>query len=219
MRRQSRLVRLTVGLIAGIVLASSVANVAHAAIITPSVTDLIAATQLDQSDGSVVSAFEGEADGIVKFRAQFGSPGGISGDHWVDIGIDNLNLSFDESQDVVRIKVANVNDSPWEFQLWAEDSALNTASSAVLTLDPNKEFNILEVALAGLNNTLKSVFLRVGASVPIPPAGGVGPGDRTAEFFVAAVPVPPAVLLFGSGILGIAFIARRRSKTRKPAFS
>lgn len=40
-------------------------------------------------------------------------------------------------------------------------------------------------------------------------------GDTADDFYVGTVPIPPALLLFGSGIIGLSMLGRRRHKNLK----
>lgn len=63
------------------------------------------------------------------------------------------------------------------------------------------------LSYAGLQSGL-DYFLRVSSTI-----GATGFGVYTGLMAVSAVPVPPALLLFGTALAGVAALARRRRKT------
>lgn len=123
----------------------------------------------------------------------------VTGDQSADVG---TNVSYNTAAgDVFKLVIHNDNENPWNFQL-VIDGVAGAAISIV-----NGTSAILSYVLSG--GPINSFAVRVSGDLPI--AGN----DRTAEFSVSAVPIPPALLLFGSGILGLSLLGRRRQKSRK----
>ena len=101
------------------------------------------------------------------------------------------------------------NQNLWLFQTptWTNDVDFN-AFPILAFLDgvPNDIQYMLVEGLSGVDfndPTVRDVLLE-GALVPD------GTGGFTADAFVTVIPVPAAVWLFGSGLLGLVGIARRK---------
>ena len=84
--------------------------------------------------------------------------------------------------------------------------ALFDAGPVVLT--PGN--SALLVATLSGGGTITAGYVQISANIPIPRPDGTF--DRTAEYHLspAAVPIPPALALFGGGIVGLGVLARKR---------
>ena len=80
-------------------------------------------------------------------------------------------------------------------------------SNVVNASNPIDIWNVLGVGTAAAPDNTASADLNV---LVLAPAGGSGYFDSIAASQVPAVPVPAAVWLFGSGLLGLVGVARRR---------
>ena len=107
--------------------------------------------------------------------------------------------------DVFKLKVYNDNENPWNFQL-----IINGVEGAVVSI-VNQTSQILSYVLG--DGPINSFAVRVSGILPI------NGNDRTAEFSISAVPIPPALLLFASGIAGLSLLGLRRQKKPKLGFT
>lgn len=124
---------------------------------------------------------------------------------WVDISYDNSLLSFTGTSNLSSFwDTINVSDSGSVVTIYFESMTSETATNTVLTLG----FDTLDAGLGslGIDNHGASVsFLDVNSH------GISGISYVGADYTITAVPVPAAVWLFGSGLLGLVGVARRRT--------
>lgn len=126
----------------------------------------------------------------------------VTGPNSVDVGATGLGLDW-SGFDTFQLFVANDNESTWQFAVSVSDG-VTTRTSAQAGLPPDGALNSFTVDLTGLVLTsIDSVFVTVGGNLPLE---GI---DRTAEYTIAAVPVPGAAALFASALAGLGWLRRR----------
>jgi hypothetical protein len=176
--------------------------VANAATLTFSLTDLLGFSQLSASDPGTLTVNNGvvPAEGSVTISSIFAPP--QSGLQSVDVGLSGLAIAF-AAGDSFSLNLKNTNENPWTYQLVAVTDQ-GTFMSVAQSLAPGGLFTSFVASLGGVAGTISSVFFNISANVPF------ADGDRTAEYHISSVPLPPALLLFGGALLGFGGIARRR---------
>jgi hypothetical protein len=198
--------RLTAMAVVGATAMFVAATSAQATTYTPSLADLAGFTQVGQSSAGISTSNLGIDGSQVDFNTVFGSP--AAGPSYANVGQTGLSVAF-SAGDTAAINVGNDNESAWTYQLFIETSAGNFSSAPVVLTPGNSA--LLVAALAG-GGTITAGYVQISAVIPIPrPDGTV---DRTAEYHLspAPVPIPPALALFGGGIVGLGVLARKRKK-------
>ncbi len=112
--------------------------------------------------------------------------------------------------DTLSLAIRNDNENRWYFSFYVSDGT-NSTTTGLIALVPGQAANF-SLLLAGLNLTGPlDVGITVSSTNPwsLRPSGGK---DRTAEYTLATVPVPPAMWLLGGGLLGFIGIRRRFRK-------
>ena len=192
----------TVG--ASLALSLLASTAASAATLSASQTDL---------NGFVELAFTGQ-DPVTTIDPQLGYvdvvnawTSGGSAPYSATVGV-NVAKSY-IAGDVFKLEVANNNATPWVFQLF-----LQGATNSLAQTIANGASYIFSIPLFG-PGTITEIALKVTA-------GGVGGDflpnaqnnpDRKSEFSVlTVVPIPPALLLFASGIAGLGMLGWRRGR-------
>jgi len=183
----------------------------HASTISLDPADIQGFTYLD-STGAIPDNTSDIIDGTTDSGAAFAvSWDGVSGDVTADIGKTGLNIGA-STGDTFKLLIGNTNENPWDFSLTViTDNGTFSSSTVELPNLTPPEFTLFSVDLNGAGITkITDVYITVGADIPLPGLGG--DTDRTAEFTVHAVPLPAAVWLFGSALVGMAGIGYRRSR-------
>lgn len=124
--------------------------------------------------------------------------------------------------DAFVLSVSNVNENPWDYALYVANvdgnmltkyymglgSVSLTPSEGYLVL-PNGSSAVLSLDLAtvsgmGIDLTKAYIGFAVGAALPI------ADSDYMSETQIAPVPEPATMLLFGTGLIGLAFVGRKK---------
>jgi len=126
-----------------------------------------------------------------------------TGPESASVGLTGLNILFNGG-DLFGLHLTNTNENAWTFQLVAVTDQGTFMSAASALIPDTGDF--YHAALGGVAGAISSVFFVISGSVPFPD------GDRTAEYEIAPVPIPPALALFAGGLVGLGLLSRRRRK-------
>jgi len=136
-----------------------------------------------------------------------------------------LNLSFDAS--VLQVNSVTINQSVFEFYLGGgtEEGILDNSFGQLLNTSFNTffgaagDFDIMDISFTAVGSGLSALTLSESALWVFADDLGGYYGDQVTfdpasvqVASVSAVPVPAAVWLFGSGLIGLAGVAKRRAK-------
>jgi hypothetical protein len=182
------------------------AGSASATMISLDGTTLASFTQISSSAPGTTALTDYDT-GYASFSTTWAVTSATSGTATVGTTLSGVTWT---NGDTLAIAVRNDNENQWYFSFYVSDGTNNT-STGPISLVPGQtaDFSLL---LAGLNLT-GSLYVGIIVSSTDPwslrPSGGK---DRTAEYTLATVPVPPAVLLLGGGLLGLVGIQRRFAK-------
>lgn len=181
-------------------------SVGHA--VTLTLSDIAGFSMLSSSNMATVTVNNGiiPAGTAVTISTIFSPP--QTGLQTANVGLAGLNIAFDAG-DVFELFLENTNENPWTFQLVAvtdQGTFMSTAQSLVPDMGA-----LFAAALGGVGGTITSVFFIISGNVPFPD------GDRTAEYQISPseIPVPGALILFGTALLGYGglFSRKRYAKT------
>lgn len=132
-----------------------------------------------------------------------------------------LNLAFDAS--VLQVNSVTINQSVFEFYLGegTEEGILDNSFGQLLNTSFNTflgatgNFDIMDISFTAVGAGSADLILSESGQWVFSDIFGDYYGDQVdfnpAAVTVSAVPVPAAVWLFGSGLIGLAGIAKRRS--------
>ncbi len=126
------------------------------------------------------------------------------------VGLNNLSGVTWTNADTLSIAIRNDDENRWSFSFHVSDG-VHSSSTGLISLAPDQtEKFSLSLAQLVLTGPL-SVGVTVQSQNPWPsrPTGGY---DRTAEYTLASVPVPPALWFLGSGLLGLVGMRKRLNK-------
>lgn len=145
----------------------------------------------------------------------------IQGSDFATIAGGGLNLSFNAS--VLQINSVTINQTVFEFYLGGvEEGMLDNLFGQLLNTSFNSffgasgNFDIMDIGFTAVGAGSSSLALSESLLWSFADEFGGYYGDQIAFSaasvnVVSAVPVPAAAWLFGSGLIGLAGIARRRS--------
>jgi hypothetical protein len=176
---------------------------------TVSSSDLQLFHQVAASDTSVVTF---RTDPVTaKFSTIFPL---LNGEQYSDVGTIT-NINYDPTGDMFELNVFNNNENPWDFSLILNGVEYALSKTTIV----NGTSAILSVALSGGTGFITSVAVRVAGLLPLgdplhPSATGYP--DRNAEYSISAVPIPPALFLFGTGMVGLGLLTHRRKHKFRP---
>ena len=128
---------------------------------------------------------------------------------WGDDQADAFTFSIADGY-----RLQNVYITDYSSSLGFDDSHLYMNRGANLSFDPNDEIEFINFSDFSIGTDLLQFD-----SAPGPQGAGSytvqwqefdGPSNYEMEFVVSAVPVPAAVWLFGSGLIGLVGVARRK---------
>jgi hypothetical protein len=192
--------------VGGVLFSVSCIGTLPAKAITVSSADLNAFNQVGESGPSVITS---RTDSVIaKFSTLFPM---LNGYQYADIGTA-ATIHYDQLDNTFKLNVSNNNENPWDFSL-----ILNGVQYATTTI-ANGSSAILSATLLG-SGTISSVAVRVAGILPLGdpnnPSETSYP-DRNAEYSISAVPIPPALFLFGTGMIGLGMLAHRRKHRVKP---
>jgi hypothetical protein len=171
--------------------------------ITLGLTDIAGFSMLSSSDPGTITVNNGIVpDGSAVTLTTIFAPPQI-GQQSASVGLAGLNIAFNGG-DLFGLHITNTNENAWVFQLVAVTDQGTFMSGASALIPDTGDF--YHAALGGVAGTISSVFFVISGSVPFPD------GDRTAEYEIAPVPIPPALALFGGGLVGLGLLSRRRRK-------
>jgi len=123
------------------------------------------------------------------------------------VGVRNPAVSF-TTADTFKIRVTNTDENSWQFRLRIRDGSGTVLQTAFETLAMGAS-TVFALNLASLDVAdIRRILLVVRGSLPRDLLG-----DVTAEYNVAAVPLPPALWLFATALLGLLLIRRRQSSS------
>lgn len=199
------------GAIGALVISASLFGAVEAKAVSVSLAEIASFDILGTSVGTSVTDQNGASAGVglpfgsvVSFLAAFDAPT-LFTTAALDLGVAGLNVG--SLGETFKIHVANRNEGPWDFELFLNGVATDGIAHTVA----KDAIQSWSVALGG---AVTSIYFQVTAS-----AVGHAANDTGAEFDIArragalgAVPLPPALLLFGSGVLGLGLLARRRKQ-------
>jgi hypothetical protein len=169
--------------------------------VTLSSADLSTFAQVGESGSSVVTYRTDST--IAKFSTLFPM---LNGYQYVDIGT-STDIDYDQLDNTFKLNVSNNNENPWNFSLVLDGIEYTTTTIA------NGSSAILSATLLASSGTIHSVAVRVAGILPLGDPNSPGETsypDRNAEYSISAVPIPPALLLFGTGMIGLGMLAHRR---------
>jgi len=155
----------------------------------PATTNVIQSPLFGGAFTKVVTTFNPPAPGVGRAR----------------VGLQNPSVSF-TTADTFKIKVTNTDENSWRFRLRIRDGNGTSLQTAFQTLAMGAS-TVFALNLASLDVAdIRRILLVVKGSLPRDLLG-----DVTAEYNVAAVPLPPALWLFATALLGLLLIRRRQS--------
>lgn len=186
--------------------------VAGSTVAAPITLDLATIDQFTQLDSSFTvihtSIFKSSGTGLpyTAFTTIFDSDN--PGYQFVEVGI--LRLDWDWTGfDTFMISSFNDNESTWGFEFFVKDASGNSASSGINSI-PIDTWKQLTVDLRSLDvANIDTLSLRVSAIIP------VSGHDYTAEYRLVPIPEPATMLLFGTGLIGIAGLGRKKIFKKK----
>jgi hypothetical protein len=196
------------GAVVAVALAAS-GGAGNAATLSLSVDDILGFAMLDsESPGSTFTFNNGIVpDGhAVTITTIFAPP--QTGPQYADVGLQGLSIAYDAG-DLFGLHITNTNENPWTYQLSVmTDQGLFQSFQASLIPDTGMTFL---ASLGGAAGFISEIYFTISANVPFPD------GDRTAEYEIApaTAPIPPAVALFGSGLIGLGLLSRKRRRKQK----
>lgn len=145
----------------------------------------------------------------------------VQGSDFATIVGGGLNLSFNAS--VLQINSVTINQSVFEFYIGdgTEEGIVDNSFGSLLNTSFNSffgasgNFDIMDISFTAVGAGTSDLILSESSLWVFADEFGGYYGDQVvfdaASVNVSAVPVPAAVWLFGSGLIGLAGVARRRS--------
>jgi len=146
----------------------------------------------------------------------------VQGSGFDTISGGGLNLSFDAS--ILQVNSVTINQTVFEFYIGGgtEEGILDNSFGQLLNTSFNSffgatgDFDIMDISFTAIGSGVSNLNLSESQLWVFADEFGGYYGDQlifeTATVNVSAVPVPAAVWLFGSGLIGLAGFTRRRSK-------
>lgn len=138
---------------------------------------------------------------------------------YIEIGYTGLSLDF-SAYTGYAMYFYNDNNQPWYVNLFLETATggkytlpaytmLNTATSSIMPWESALYMNFASLGVTGLDNVISYGFQLAFNESLKTADGSAFQGDKY-HMNVSSVPVPPSVLLLGSGLLGWVGVGTRR---------
>ncbi len=126
-----------------------------------------------------------------------------------------LNFSFDSS--VLNVTSISIDESVWDLGAGISTGAIDNTQGSVSGISVNAwsdvsgNFTIASITFQAVGNGSTALSLSDYLLNPWASGGGlINPDYAASSVTVSAVPVPAALWLFGSGLLGLAGVAKRK---------
>lgn len=131
-----------------------------------------------------------------------------------NFGMDMFTFNYDSSLKVKTDNIVSIDPSSWNIK--ADKSGGGGFGKFDFRLaGPGNRTEVLSFSISGVDGDSLSSYAigydGTGEAYFAAHVGGYGATGDDSAFFATVVPVPAAVWLFGSGLLGLAGVARRRA--------